>query len=411
MMINYKEARELLINHARSFGTESVSLDAAQGRVLSEKIMADRDYPPFNRSAMDGYALSYNDWKIGIRRFEVVETIFAGAAHLQSIHSGQCYKIMTGAAVPDDADLVIRREDTEEGEGTMVILTEMGEKSATKSLADSRSPLKPFLNIARQGEDLRSADIVIERPCLCEPAVIGLLASLGKKEVRVAKLPKVALLTTGNEIVGIDEPVNAGQIRNSNRWLLQAALQKWGIDLTYYQHVPDDRETLHIALEKALNSDMIILCGGVSAGDADYVPEALEASGVKKIFHKMAIKPGKPAWCGIAPEGGMVFALPGNPISCLVGFALLIQPWLHASFGLAVPLPLGLPLLAVRKKKTPLDEFFPVRLAGNPAGVSMMAMNGSGDIRLGLEANALALHEAERGDLDKGDTVLCYPLW
>lgn len=399
-MINYKEALELIIKQARSFGTESVSLDAAQGRVLSEKIMADRDYPPFNRSAMDGYALRYNDLEKGIRRFDVIETVFAGSVHIQSIQSGQCYKIMTGAAVPEDADLVIRREDTEEGEGTMAIRTEIGEKMIWK----------PFLNIAKRGEDLRSADIVIERPCLCEPAVIGLLASLGKKEVRVAKFPKCALLTTGNEIVGINEPVNRGQIRNSNKWLLQAALQKWGIDLAFYQHVPDDREALHIALEKALGSDMIILCGGVSAGDADYVPEALEASGVKKIFHKMAIKPGKPVWCGIAPEGGMVFALPGNPISCMVGFALLIQPWLHASFGLALPMPLGLPLRDTKKKKTPLDEFFPVRLAGNPAAVSLVAMNGSGDIRLGLEANALALHNAERGDLDKGDTVLCYPL-
>jgi molybdopterin molybdotransferase len=404
-MIKYREAQAMLVKHARSFGTEKVSLESAMSRVLSDQILADRDYPPFNRSSMDGYAIQYRDWEQGIRQFEVVETIFAGSVHSMSIRSGQCYKIMTGAAVPDGADLVIRREDTEEGGQTMTIRPELNSKRTGQD-----ANWRPFLNIAKQGEDLRSADIVIDKPCICEPAVMGLLASLGKKEVRVAKFPKVALLTTGNEIVGVDEPVGAGLIRNSNRWLLQSALKKWGIDLSFYQHVPDDRASLNNAIGKALKSDMIILCGGVSAGDADYVPEILEKSGVRKLFHKIAIKPGKPVLCGIAAEGGMVFALPGNPFSCLVNYALLIQPWLHACFGLPLPMPLGLPLQTARKKKTPLDEFFPVRVAGSPAGLMQIAINGSGDIRMGLEANALALHDAERADLAEGDILLCYPI-
>jgi molybdopterin molybdotransferase len=208
----------------------------------------------------------------------------------------------------------------------------------------------------------------------------------------------------------VDEPVNAAQIRNSNWWLLRSSLKKWGIDHVAHAHVPDDRLQLQAALEKALTSDMIILSGGVSAGDADYVPGVLEGAGVKKLFHKIAIKPGKPVWCGIAPGGGMVFGLPGNPFSCMVGFVLLIQPWLQASFGLPVPGPLGLPMQTARKKNTPLDEFFPVRLSGSPAGLLPVTLNGSGDIRMGLEASALALHPAECGDLAEGEQVLCYPL-
>jgi molybdopterin molybdotransferase len=396
-MISYREARDILIRYAHSFGAEQIGLGKASGRVLTETILADRDYPPFNRATMDGFAIQYRDWEQGIRHFSIIETIFAGSLHSRPIGSGECYKIMTGAPVPDGANLVIRREDTEEGNGMMQIRENI--------------PLgKPYLNIARQGEDLHMSDPVIARPVLCEPPVVALLASLGKQKVEVAKLPRVALFTTGNEVVAIDEPVNAAQIRNSNYWFLQASLHKWGIMPDRYQHVLDDKSALQEALGKVLSSDMIILSGGVSAGDADYVPEILEASGVRKIFHKIAIKPGKPVWCGATAEGGLVFALPGNPFSCMVGFTLLIQPWLHSCFGLPVPTPFGLPLQMARKKKTPLDEFFPVRMTGSPAGASPVALNGSGDIRMGLDANALALHPAESGDLAEGEIVLCYPI-
>jgi molybdopterin molybdotransferase len=153
----------------------------------------------------------------------------------------------------------------------------------------------------------------------------------------------------------------------------------------------------------------VILCGGVSAGDADYVPGVLEDLGVKKLFHKMAIRPGKPTWCGISdPGSSMIFALPGNPFSCLVNTILLIQPYLQVCLGLPAPEPLGLPMGEPRKKRTPLDEFFPVHLSGSPARLSPVSLNGSGDIRLGRQANALALHPAASGDFEEGDEVLCY---
>jgi len=270
-------------------------------------------------------------------------------------------------------------------------------------------PDKPFLNIARRGEDMREGDIVIDSPCICEPSLIGLLASLGQSELTVAKRPRVALVTTGNEVVPVDASAGPTQIRNSNRWLLQSLLQKWQIDTWLYRHAPDDKLLLKEILVEALEADITILCGGVSAGDADYVPEMLEASGVNCLFHKLAIKPGKPVYCGITNENGMVFALPGNPFSCLVGFVLLIQPYLQACFGLPVQTPPSLPLASAKKKKTALDEFFPVRLHGAPARLHEVSLNGSGDIRLGMQASALALHPSTEGDLSAGAEVIIHP--
>jgi molybdopterin molybdotransferase len=420
-MIDYREAQKIVNQQAHSFGTEKIGLEEADGRVLAEPILADRDYPPFNRSTMDGYAIRFADLKKNIRAFRIVETIYAGAAATRPALPGECYKIMTGAPVPDGMDVVIRREEVSEQDGIMTANPGIGpdpgagpdEKRPFPNVEKRPSPngeWRPFLNIASQGEDMRSGEAVISGPCICEPPVIGLLASLGKTELRVQVLPRVALLTTGDEVVPADIRPGNIQIRNSNRWLLQSLLKGKGIGVSLYQHAPDDPSVLKDCIQSALTSDILILCGGVSAGDADYVPSVLEGLGIKKLFHKMAIKPGKPTWCGIAPSGTMVFALPGNPFSCLVNFVLLIQPFLQACFGLVHAAPAGLPLGSFKKKKTPLDEFFPVRLHGSPGRLLPAPLNGSGDIRLGLSANALALHPADSGDLEEGASVLYYPI-
>lgn len=393
-MIDFRQAQALLLSHARSFGREELPLSQAFGRVLAEPIRADRDYPPFPRATMDGYALRHADLEKGIRQFKVVATIFAGSTVPQNIQEGECYKIMTGAAVPPSADIVIRREIIEEGKQWVALL--------------DKEEWKLYQNIAGKGEDLTAGQLVIDRNCRCEPAVMGLLATLGRERVTVERLPKITLLTTGDEVVPVGAPVSPVQIRNSNRWLLEAALIKEGVGLHHYAHVPDERDLLRQHLEAALRGDIVILCGGVSAGDADYVPGVLEELGVKNLFHKIAMRPGKPTWCGHLPQGPVVFALPGNPFSCLVNTILLIRPFLQTCFGLSAEQPLGLPMAAARKKKTPLDEFFPARLSGAPASVAPVVLNGSGDIRLGRTAQLLALHPADRGDLEAGEEVLCY---
>jgi molybdopterin molybdotransferase len=394
-MIDYQTAHRIVLAQAHSFGLEALPLEQAYGRVLAEEIRADRDYPPFNRAMVDGFAVRFSDLEAGIRRFEVVATVYAGDSFQGAIRSGECYKIMTGAAVPDDADLVIRREDVEEMEMTMQIRAGVG-------------GWKPVQAIARRGEDLRSGEIVIGRPCRSEPAIMGLLASLGRTVVTVQRLPGVALLTTGNEVVAADAPVSSVQIRNSNRWMLEAALKKMGIGIAAHGHVLDDRDLLKKNLEQILAYDIVILSGGVSAGDADYVPEVLTGLGAQPLFHKIAIRPGKPVWCGRTASGGMIFALPGNPFSCLVNFVLLIRPYIEACWGLPAAEPLGLPLEIPRAKKISLDEFFPVRVHGSPARLTPIAINGSGDIRMGMLANGLALHPAGAGDLPAGAELLCY---
>lgn len=425
-MIGYRQAQQLVLEQAHSFGKEEITLEQAFGRVLAETIRADRDYPPFPRATMDGYALRFSDLEKGLRQYTIAETIFAGDSPDAPIAEGECYKIMTGAATPASADLIIRLEDTEESGQLMTIREKPADPLPTGTLPapDPAFPWRKGQNIARRGEDLQKDAIVIDRNCSCEPAVMGLLATLGREKVMVERLPRISLLTTGNEVVPVGAPVSPVQIRNSNRWLIEAALKKQGISLRDHAHVPDDPGQLLRHLQQALTNDIIILCGGVSAGDADYVPGVLERLGVKKLFHKMAIRPGKPTWCGywssapdkpaISPDvapalhSTMIFALPGNPFSCLVNMILLIQPYLQACFGLPVQEPIGLPLAEAKKKKTPLDEFFPVHISGIPAQLSPVDLNGSGDIRLGRQANALALHDADSGDLAAGENVLCY---
>lgn len=228
--------------------------------------------------------------------------------------------------------------------------------------------------------------------------------------------PSIALLTTGDEVVPAAVTPTGIQIRNSNRWLIDAALQKNGFHLSACEHSTDDPMSLKIKIANLLSHDVLILCGGVSAGDADHVPATLESLGVKKLFYKVAIKPGKPTWCGVLahratgrePRHTMVFALPGNPLACLVNLILLIQPYLLACQGLRPTEPLGLPMGASRRKRPVLDEFFPVYWHGSPARVVPVSINGSGDIRLGMQANALALHPAGCDHLAEGTPVLCY---
>jgi len=386
-MLNFKEAQQIIASHAKSFGQETLSLDAAFGRVLAEQIFADRDYPPFNRATMDGYAISGEDWGSGTKIYTVKEVLFAGQRYQQEIFSGECYKIMTGAAVPPGADVVIRREDA------------TAEKDQVKFNLEK---IKPFLNIAKKGEDIKARSCIIDQNCICTAPVIALLASVGKAEVKVGKLPVVALFTTGDEVVEPGQGVSDIQIRNSNQYLLKSLLKEWQIKPAIYKHIPDDQAKLKQEIGVALNADLIILCGGVSMGDADYVPGILEDLGVKKLFYKVSIKPGKPIWCGQLPSGGLVFALPGNPFSCHVTFKLFVEHYLKTCFGLPKKDWPMLLLSAQKLKKTAFDEFFPV-IADQQ--VTAVLFNSSGDVKAALKANAIALHPAASQDLEAGNLV------
>ncbi|RKR84818.1 molybdopterin molybdotransferase [Mucilaginibacter gracilis] len=391
-MLTYIQARQTITALSRLFGTEIINLAGADNRVLAQAVSADRDYPPFNRATMDGYAINIADWENGTRQFTVQQIIYAGQAEQADLQAAHCYKIMTGAPVPPSANAVIRREDAE----ALNILVSF-----------NVTTIKPYQNIARQGEDIKSGQSILTANTLCTPAVVSLLATLGQNNITVKSLPKVALFTTGNEVVDASAAILPNQIRNSNQYLLCSLLKKWLIKPQVCRHIADDKAQLNAALAEVLNFDMVISCGGVSAGDADYLPEVLEGLGVKKLFHKLSIRPGKPIWCGQLPNGGLVFALPGNPFSCMVTFKLFIEAYLSVCFGLGMPPVLQLPFNGKRKRSSSFDEFFPVAISGQPSAISPIAINTSGDIRLGLNAGALAFHPADTDELQPGDMVNC----
>ncbi len=394
-MISYREAQQIITAEAKSFGVELVDLDEADGRVLAEDILADRDYPPFNRSAMDGYAIRFADWLNGTREFEIQEVVYAGTIPAKELKSNAAFKIMTGAAVPLSSDTVIRREDAVEN-GSVVSF--------------NIHQLKEFQNIARKGEDLKKDTLAIPLHSICTPAVIGSLAALGKSEIKVEALPKVALFTTGNEVKALDEELSDVEIRNSNYYMLKALLKVWKVKPILYKHVNDNKAELISTIEEALNFDIIILSGGVSAGDADYVPEVLESLGVKKLFHKLAIKPGKPIWCGRKPGGPMVFALPGNPFSSFVTFKIFVETFIVKSLGLN-PLTSFKSIFKGKKlKKTSFDELFPAKFSHSGTVLEATKLNGSGDIRLGIDADALAVHPSDVDTINEGQVIEYYKL-
>jgi molybdopterin molybdotransferase len=399
-MLSFQEAQEIIIKHAQSFGEELVDINDVYGRVLAEAIKADRDYPPFNRASMDGYAIKKSDWDNGLHEFIIAETIYAGNISKHIIKPGECYKIMTGAAVPVHADAVIRREDVSETQNSITVLHPIA----------IGSELKSFQNIAKQGEDIQKDFLIIERNVKCTAPVIGLLASLGKSKVLVKKLPTVAVITTGDEVVDVADKVDPVQIRNSNAYTIKALLKQWNIIPSSVNHVPDDIGQLLLAITAAKKNDVIILSGGVSAGDADYVPSVLKESGAMEIFHKVAIKPGRPFWFGKFANGAVVFGLPGNPLSCMVTVKLFIELFLSCSFGLDKPQQLSLPFKGTRMKKSSLDEFFPVKISGNPSSIEPIHFNGSGDITALIKADGIARHPNDVAALTPGTIVELYRL-
>ncbi len=386
-MIFYQDALNIILSNKKSFGIEGIDLEDALGRVLAEDVYAPRDFPPFNRSAMDGIAVKFEDLEKGIENFRLKETVFAGAANYFGLQSGECYKIMTGAAVPKDADIVIRIEDTEQQFDNIRLL---------------KKDFKIYQNIAFLGQDLKANSVAILKKTLINPALIGMLASLGKSRVLVERLPKVNIITTGNEILNLLEEPSSFQIFNSNAYTLKALLQESLIKPEKCIHVKDDKILLKKAIEDHLYVDILILTGGVSAGDADYIPQILAELGVEKLFHKVAIKPGKPIWCG-KKGNTLVFALPGNPFSTMVTYKLFVERFINHSIGIKHNLFLKLPINFERNKRSSLDEFFPVTNDG--LCLNKVNINGSGDIRLAYQANALAIQESGTLQLKKGDKI------
>jgi molybdopterin molybdotransferase len=319
-MLSVEEATRLVAATIRPLSIEYLSLPLAAGRVLREPLYADRDFPPFNRVAMDGIALSYAALAQGQTEFLIERTQFAGQAPQPLQDSSAAVEIMTGASLPAGTDTVIRYED-------LTIRTDdTGLRFAQVQVGAPRAGH----NVHAQAADRRQGDLLLPIGTLLGPAEVAVAATVGAATVAVTRRPRVAVVSTGDELVPITEQPEPHQIRRSNGLMLQIAAQEAGAETASF-HFNDDPAALRLGLPDLLeNYDAVLLSGGVSKGKADFLPETLRELGVEQVFHEVQQRPGKPFWFGQQPGGAVVFALPGNPVSTFVNFYRYARPWLLA---------------------------------------------------------------------------------
>ena len=313
-MISVIEARDAILNRIRPLGAERVDITSALGRVLAEDVHATRNQPPWDNSAMDGYAVRAADTvpasSDSPAELEIVEDLPAGYVAKHTVGPGQAIHIMTGAPVPDGADTIVRAERTLRVDERRVRILH---------------PVESGTDLRRAGEDIREGDLIIPSGMLIRPAEVGLLASTNRSHVSVFRRPRVAVLSTGDEIVDVDEPLEDGKIVDSNGYALSALVADAGGIPLRLGICPDTQEALERVLRDGLVADAIITSGGVSVGEYDYVKAALEAVGTSMEFWKVSMTPGRPLAFG-AIEDTIVFGLPGNPVASMVTFELFMRP-------------------------------------------------------------------------------------
>ncbi len=325
-MLSYREALDLLLSSLPLLPTEYCRLDEAAGRVLREKIVADRDFPPFDRVMMDGFALRYADWQAGQRFFRVTHSAPAGKPRVvMTKEAGTCIEVMTGAPCPLGADLIVPVEEIISNQASVVRLAEADDRIAGKF-------------IHQTGSDAKAGEVLVEPGCVIGSREIGVAASCGMVWLGVSRLPKIAVIATGDELVPVDKTPAAHQIRQSNGHSLAAALTRAGHPPVHVCELEDEISTAQPMVEKLLAThDWLILTGAVSRGARDFVPMVLGELGCQLVFHGVAQRPGKPIGCWIGPKGQLIMALPGNPVSALTGLHTFVFPALAVASGLPLP--------------------------------------------------------------------------
>lgn len=372
-MISIEEA-DKIINEITCYShvpaIEKVRLMDSLGRVLGQNIVSIINMPPFDKSAMDGYAVALDD---DSSKFAIVEIIAAGDVPHKTITKGQCAKIMTGAMLPPGAGKVIKREVTEEKNGFMSLTGE--DKN---------------INICYLGEDIKPGDIVLKTGHLIRPPEVGVIASMGLDTVQVYKKPRVGIVTTGSEIVAPGQPLAKGQIYNSNAYSLSAQVIQTGAEVIFAGIVSDDQECIKEKITSLLDeTEMILISGGVSVGDFDFVPGILNELGFHLHFDKIAVQPGKPTVFGTRNDV-LLFGLPGNPVSTFIIFELLVKKALYHLMGHAyTPLFLkGIMKKDFHRKRADRTFFVPVKY-DNEGFIETIEYHGSAHFTALSHANAL----------------------
>lgn len=392
MMITLEQAIAIAFREARPMDTETIPFMQSSGRILAQDVFADADMPPFNKSAMDGYACRHED--LG-KELILLEVIPAGKTPDQPVEPGYCSKIMTGAQVPEGADTVFMVEYSAETPSGKIRFT--GEKT---------NP-----NICVQGEDLKKGDTVLTARTELKPQHIAILASVGCVAPAVYQMPVLGLISTGSELVSPEDKPEQSQIRNSNGPQLSAQAAKYGFPVNYYGIVPDNKPLTSRIIQRSVDeSDVTILSGGVSVGDFDFVPRIIRELGFEIHFSKIAIKPGQHTTFA-SKDGKYIIGLPGNPVSSFIQFEVFVLPFLRKLMNyeqreIRLPLPASQDF---RRKKSDREECLPVCITDQNE-VQLIDYHGSAHIHAYHQAFGFINIPAGKTEIKKGELVYVRPL-
>ena len=406
-MISVEEAQDFLCEEKLQINEKRVALGDSAGQVLAEDIFAERPQPPFNRVAMDGISLNSSAWSsLEYKKPLVIEGIqAAGSEALTLSDSSNCFEVMTGAPLPIGCDTVIPYEHCH-----LIDSGKPTSKVREVTLKDQHSFSKGQ-NIHKLGSDYKKGELLLSKGTLITPPVLGVLASEGYANVLIQKKPKIVLISTGDELVPVKDKPLDHQIRMSNTYALKAELELRGHTEVDIFHLKDDPQTLFDKFKEALEKyELVIITGGVSKGKYDYVPSILSDLGVRKIFHKIRQRPGKPMWFGKSAKGTLVFGLPGNPVSCIVCLRRYVVPLIENSWT------------EDTEKKVVLQEDFtfsknltfylPVSIERSPLSGKLIAIsrktNGSGDYFSLTKSDGFIELPRERATFFSGETFVFY---
>ena len=405
-MISHMQARQIVIEKVAALimrqggigrAAETVALPQALNRVMSQQIVADRDYPPFNRSTRDGYAVRSADCSAGAAKLTLIGEVRAGDTFTGEVGPGECVQIMTGAPVPRGADAVVMLEHVEAGEDEIT----------------TQQTISAGQNVVAAGSEARKGAILLQAGTRLGYAEMAIAAQVGASQISVTRRPRVAVLSTGDEVVNYDEKPRSFQIRNSNNISLSAQAMLAGALPTSLGNAPDSAEDMRVRIERGLKEDALIISGGVSMGKYDLVETVLKEMGGELFFDALAIRPGKPAVFGIC-KNKPVFGLPGNPVSTMVTFELLVAPALELLSG-TQPRPLSLlkaRLASPVKQKAALTHFLPAQITwdSNGASVKELDWQGSGDIVALAQANCFVVVPDSRLEIAAGEFADVLPI-
>ena len=400
MNMSVEEALRLVVRHAGLQEVTESDLFGCEGLVLAEDVSSDVDSPPFDKAMMDGYAVRDEDLASGTAELKVIGELSAGSVPDRVVQAGTAYRIMTGAPLPKGADAVVMFERSQSIEGDRVLLDDSG--------------YRPGQNVLSRGRELEAGQTVLRPGHVLRPAEIGLLAIVGHPRPKVYRRPRVAILSTGDEVVAPDSEPGPGQIRNSNDATMRNLAERAGAEVTSLGMARDEVDALSAKVAEGLEFDVLLTNGGVSAGTKDLVPSVFESLGVERVFHKVDFKPGKPLWFG-KHAGGIVFGLPGNPVSVLVCFELFVRTALRARRGHPDSLPAPVTARLTREFAYPTRRvtYHPARLLFGNEGIEVdpVPWFGSPDLRALSEANALMVCPVTDAPHSAGAPMSVLPLY